>query len=118
VPVTFEFELAEGGRVYCGTYIPDIDAANEVVGVYGLINDISEQKDVENRLRQLAQFDSLTGLANRSRFDDKLAEAIARSERTGQSLALMFLDLDDFKSINDTFGHQGGDLALQEFASA
>lgn len=92
---------------------PDIDAANEVIGVYGLINDITEHKDVENKLRQLAQFDSLTGLANRSRFNDKLAEAI---ERSGTSLALMFLDLDDFKSINDTFGHQGGDLALQEFA--
>lgn len=87
-----------------------------MVGVYGLINDITEQKDVEHKLRHLAQFDSLTGLANRSRFDDKLAEAIARSERSGTSLALVFLDLDDFKSINDTFGHQGGDLALQEFA--
>lgn len=116
VPVTFEFELADAGRVYRGTYIPEIDAASEVVGVYGLINDITEQKDVENTLRKLAQFDSLTGLANRSRFDDKLADAIARSERSGQSLALIFLDLDDFKSINDTFGHQGGDLALQEFA--
>jgi len=116
VSATFEFALPASGRAYRGTYIPDIDAANEVIGVYGLINDITEHKDVENKLRQLAQFDSLTGLANRSRFNDKLAEAIERSERSGTSLALMFLDLDDFKSINDTFGHQGGDLALQEFA--
>ena len=116
VPVTFEFSLPTSGRVYGGTYIPDINAANEVAGVYGLINDITAQKDVESRLRQLAQFDSLTGLANRRRFDDKLVEAIARSERSGRSMVLIFLDLDDFKSINDTFGHQGGDLALQEFA--
>jgi diguanylate cyclase (GGDEF)-like protein/PAS domain S-box-containing protein len=116
VPVSFEFALPTSSRAYGGTYIPDINAANEVVGVYGLINDITEQKDVENTLRQLAQFDSLTGLANRSCFDDKLGEAIARSERSGTLLALVFLDLDDFKSINDTFGHQGGDLALQEFA--
>lgn len=116
VPATFEFALPASGRCYRGTYIPDIDAANEVVGVYGLINDITEQKEVEIQLRKLAQFDSLTGLANRSRFDEKLAEAIARSDRSGALLALVFLDLDDFKAINDTFGHQGGDLALQEFA--
>ncbi len=116
VPATFEFALPTTGRAYRGIYIPDIDAANDVVGVYGLINDITEQKDIENRLRQLAQFDSLTGLANRSRFDDKLAEAIARSERNDRTLALIFLDLDDFKAINDSFGHHGGDLALQEFA--
>ena len=116
VPVTFEFALAPSGHVYRGNYLPDIDAAGNVVGVYGLIDDITAQKDVENKLRQLAQFDSLTGLANRSRFDDKLAEAIARSERSGRLLALVFLDLDDFKSINDNFGHYGGDRALQEFA--
>ena len=116
VPVTFEIDVPSAGRVFRGTYIPDIDANNQVVGVYGLINDITQQKEVENSLRRLAQFDSLTGLANRSRFDDKLADAIARSERTGRSLALIFLDMDDFKSINDSFGHQGGDLALQEFA--
>ncbi len=116
VPVTFEFALPEAGRAYRGTYIPDIDGAGTVVGVYGLINDVSEQKAVENTLRQMAQFDGLTGLANRSRYVDKLSDAIARSERTGQPLALIFLDLDDFKSVNDTLGHQGGDLALQEFA--
>lgn len=115
VPVSFEFTLPTG-RVYGGTYIPDFNDANEVVGIYGLANDITEQKDVETKLRQLAQFDSLTGLANRSRLEDKLAEAIARSERSGQVLALVFLDLDHFKAINDAFGHHGGDLALQEFA--
>ncbi|MHB8912779.1 MAG: sensor domain-containing protein, partial [Lysobacter sp.] len=116
VAVTFELGWPGTERIFRGTYLPDINAANEVVGIYGLIHDITEQKDVENTLRQLAQFDSLTGLANRNRFDDKLTEAIERSERDGRLLALMFLDLDNFKAINDGFGHQGGDLALQEFA--
>lgn len=114
VPVTFEFALPPTGHVYRGNYLPDIDA--DVIGVYGLIGDITAQKDIENKLRQLAQFDSLTGLANRSRFDDKLDEAIACSERSGRLLALMFLDLDDCKSINHRFGHYGGDRALQQFA--
>lgn len=113
---SFEFASPALGRFIRGTYVPDVNPENEVIGVYGLINDISMQQETEAKLRQLAQFDSLTGLANRSRFNDKLAEAMARSVRSGEALALIFLDLDHFKAINDTLGHQGGDLVLQEFA--
>ncbi len=113
---SFEFASPAFGRFIRGTYIPDINSENEVIGVYGFINDISMQQEIEAKLRQLAQYDSLTGLANRSRFNDRLTEAIARSERSGESLALIFLDLDHFKTINDALGHQGGDLVLQEFA--
>ncbi len=115
-PASFEFASPALGRFIRGTYIPDLNSQNEVIGVYGLINDVSMQQEIEAKLRQLAQFDSLTGLANRSRFNDKLADAIARSERSGEALALIFLDLDRFKAINDTIGHHGGDLVLQEFA--
>ncbi len=115
-PATFEFASPALGRFIRGTYIPDVNSENEVIGVYGFINDISMQQEIEAKLRQLAQYDSLTGLANRGRLNDKLAEAIARSERSGEPLALVFLDLDRFKSINDDLGHQGGDLVLQEFA--
>lgn len=115
-PTTFEFHAPAFGRFVRGTFLPDADPDGHVLGVYGLINDISRQKEVEDRLRQLAQFDTLTGVANRNHFDVELPEAIMRSERNERALALMFLDVDRFKSINDTFGHRGGDLALQEFA--
>lgn len=113
---TFEFLAPALGRYIRGTFLPDAGQEDQVTGVYCLIEDITRQKAVEAELRQLTQVDSLTGLANRSRFNDKLAEAIARSERSGLVLALMFLDLDRFKDINDTFGHRAGDQALQEFA--
>lgn len=114
--VEFEFASPLTGRFVRGTYIPDRDADGDVRGVYGFIYDITEQKLTEFRLREQAQIDSLTGLPNRRRLNLRLVEAIARSERSGQALAVMFLDLDYLKTINDTFGHEGGDLALQEFA--
>ena len=114
--VNFEFASPKSGRAFRGTYIPAFDSGNEVIGVYGLINDITAQKEVETRLRQLTQTDSLTGLPNRDCFEEKLAKAIAHSERTGEAMALMFLDIDHFKAINDSGGHAGGDQALQEFA--
>lgn len=116
IPVSFEFVAPDSGRAFRGSFIPDYDAANDVVGIYGLINDITEQKEIESRLRQLTEVDVLTGLANRNCFNERLAEAIARSERSGDAMALVFLDVDHFKAINDRFGHSGGDLALQEVA--
>jgi diguanylate cyclase (GGDEF)-like protein len=86
-------------------------------GFLGIGSDITQRKQAEARLLYLARFDSLTGLANRGYFLEKLGEAIARSERDGHLLAVMFLDLDRFKQINDTFGHHGGDLVLMEFAN-
>ena len=85
------FELETETRHVRVTYIPDIDDGGTVRGVYGLISDITELKRIENELRVLAQFDSLTGLANRHRYNEQLAAAIARSERSGQTMALIFL---------------------------
>lgn len=93
-----------------------LDATGQVTGFLGIGSDITQRKQAEARVLHLARFDSLTGLVNRSYFLEKLGEAIARSERSGNPLALMFLDLDHFKNINDTFGHHGGDLVLKEFA--
>ena len=93
------------------------DATGRLSGFLGIGSDITQRKQAEARVLYLARFDSLTGLANRSYFLEKLGEAIARSERSGYPLALMFLDLDHFKKINDTFGHHGGDLVLKEFAN-
>jgi diguanylate cyclase (GGDEF)-like protein/PAS domain S-box-containing protein len=110
------FEIHWGEHHFRANYVPEFDKAGAVQGVYGLVHDITHVKRIEDELRTLAQFDSLTGLANRRRFSERLADAIARCERTGQPMALMFMDLDHFKQINDTFGHKVGDLVLQEFA--
>jgi diguanylate cyclase (GGDEF)-like protein len=72
-----------------------------------------ERKHSEERLTYLAQYDHLTGLVNRSLFRDRLAQAMARSKRTRQPIALMLLDLDRFKAVNDNFGHDIGDELLK-----
>ncbi|MGR6872501.1 diguanylate cyclase domain-containing protein [Pseudomonas sp. HK3] len=81
------------------------------------ITDISEQKAAEEQLRQLAHYDYLTGLANRSLYDDRLTQALARAKRHTSHCALLFFDLDKFKPINDEYGHGVGDLILQAVAS-
>lgn len=75
-----------------------------------------ERKRTDERMAFLAQYDSLTGLANRSLFKELLALALARAERNGKHVALMFLDLDRFKIINDSLGHDGGDQVLKVVA--
>jgi diguanylate cyclase (GGDEF)-like protein/PAS domain S-box-containing protein len=78
--------------------------------------DASERHEVQEQLRQLANYDSLTGLPNRMLFRDRLGQAMARAKRHGQAMALMFLDLDRFKVVNDDLGHEAGDLLLQHVA--
>ncbi|MEQ6918228.1 EAL domain-containing protein [Halomonas aquatica] len=81
-----------------------------------LIRDISERKRNEARLAYLAQHDALTELPNRLLLGDRLEQAIAQAKRLGKSLALMFLDLDRFKQVNDLMGHDLGDQVLREAA--
>jgi diguanylate cyclase (GGDEF)-like protein len=78
--------------------------------------DITERREAEARIRQLAYYDTLTGLPNRSLMWDRLRHAIAASERSGSSGMLLLLDLDHFKLLNDTQGHQAGDALLREVA--
>jgi diguanylate cyclase (GGDEF)-like protein/PAS domain S-box-containing protein len=82
----------------------------------GVARDITERMEAERKLTALGQYDSLTALPNRSLFLDRLKRAAARMERSNTAIALMFIDVDGFKEINDTFGHRGGDDLLIQFA--
>ena len=88
------------------------DEEGRLVRYVGLYSDISRIKQAEQRLNQLAYFDSLTGLPNRAMFLDRLGHALARAQRVGSKVALLFLDLDRFKLVNDTRGHGAGDELL------
>jgi diguanylate cyclase (GGDEF)-like protein/PAS domain S-box-containing protein len=84
---------------------------------YAFIQDISERKSEEQHLRNLASIDTLTGLKNRAYFNTSLPEAMARCRRNKTNMALLYLDIDHFKSINDHLGHEAGDRLLKEFSA-
>ncbi len=86
----------------------------ELVGTVVTFIDITEQKQAEAELHRLAYYDSLTGLPNRVLFNDRLHQALTEAKRHGRLVALMLLDLDRFKVINDTMGHETGDALLRE----
>lgn len=84
----------------------------------GIVSDITTIKQTEKRLEQLAHFDQLTGLANRMLFHDRLRSALTRADRHREALAVIYIDLDGFKQVNDTLGHQAGDELLKSAADA
>jgi diguanylate cyclase (GGDEF)-like protein/PAS domain S-box-containing protein len=97
-------------------YVPDLQPDGSVAGVYTLATDITAFKQVERELDQLSRVDPLTGLPNRRQFESRLSESLARARRSQKTMALMFLDLDHFKQINDALGHAAGDAVLRAFA--
>ena len=117
--ISFEMESPALGvnRFLQTVYIPDVRADGDVAGIYALSTDITASKHVEMRLSQLAHVDTLTGLPNRRQFEDKLREAVLRNRHNHHPMALMFLDVDHFKQINDAHGHAAGDAVLKEFAT-
>jgi diguanylate cyclase (GGDEF)-like protein/PAS domain S-box-containing protein len=93
-----------------------LDDAGEAIWFEGTAQDITERKHAEEEIRHLAFHDSLTGLANRRLLRELLIQAVQRAERKKQPFGLLYLDIDNFKRINDTLGHPAGDLYLQSVA--
>lgn len=93
------------------------DSDGMALRMIGTISDISERRATEEKIRHMAQHDPLTNLPNRILFSDRLHLAIARAKRDQEMIALMFVDLDHFKPVNDLHGHDIGDLLLREVSS-
>lgn len=96
--------------------VPHRGPGGVFLGYYGVGKDITDKKRAQDAVVQLAHFDRLTGLPNRTKFMERLATEIQRAKRTGQQVGVMLLDLDDFKAINDTQGHDQGDRLLLQAA--
>jgi diguanylate cyclase (GGDEF)-like protein/PAS domain S-box-containing protein len=90
----------------------------EINGVVAISRDMTEQKNLEQKLAALATIDGLTGLANRRHFDERLESEWARSRRDGTALSLLLIDVDHFKKYNDHYGHPAGDGCLKSIAQA
>lgn len=89
-----------------------VDVHDRVIGLAGAVQDISERKQAEEQLEKLAYHDTLTGLANRALFQREINQVLERAKRSGEPAALLLLDLDRFKEVNDSLGHAAGDELL------
>jgi len=94
----------------------DADPSGKHMGTYGIVRDITERKHAEDMIRYQAHYDMLTGLPNRVLFKDRLQSVLAHHQRSGEKLAVLFLDLDRFKLVNDSLGHSVGDQLLERVA--
>jgi diguanylate cyclase (GGDEF)-like protein/PAS domain S-box-containing protein len=118
--MTFEVpHRCKDGRVLWGEVIsiPELNAQGEIVGYHGITREITERKLLEDRVNHLAFYDTLTNLPNRRLLNDRLTQTMAASKRSKCYGALIFLDLDNFKLLNDRYGHAVGDLLLVEAGS-
>ncbi len=114
--VTFRVQTGLFLRWASAKFVP-LGSAVVHTGWIATLDDVTDRQRTESELAHRATHDALTGLPNRTLLEDRLHQACARIRRTGVSVTTMFVDLDDFKTINDTYGHQAGDQVLREVAA-
>ncbi len=106
----------KNGEMIWGLMSASLIELDGVRSILSITRDISDAKKAENEIKRLAFYDPLTGLPNRRMLLDRLRQSLRSGRRTGRKCALLFIDLDNFKTLNDTLGHHTGDLLLQEVA--
>lgn len=116
--IEYALETKAGAMWFHANLVPHAGKGDSRDGFYLLSQDITERQRLYARVEHEALHDHLTGLPNRRALMSRLNDAMARADRSGRGLALMFLDLDGFKQINDTLGHEHGDAVLQRFAES
>ena len=114
-----EFVIQPSGRqkFLLTSKVPLRDSAGEVIGIVGISRDVTERKQAAAQIQHMAHHDALTDLPNRALLMDRLEQAVAKARRDTTAVAVIFLDLDKFKSINDSLGHAIGDRFLKELAA-
>lgn len=111
------YALADGTLVHCEWFNSALtNAHGEVTSLMSLVEDVSARVAADSQLRRMALHDQLTGLHNRAALEERVALALARARRSNAMVTLIFVDLDDFKAINDQHGHAAGDRVLTEVA--
>ncbi|MES9815347.1 MAG: EAL domain-containing protein [Candidatus Thiodiazotropha sp.] len=108
--------LGAFGMYYNHPALPDDEELEDMKSAARLAGIVMERDQAQKRIRELAYKDELTGLASRVRFYQQLEESIKSSDRSGRRFALLYVDLDDFKGVNDSLGHDAGDLLLKDIA--
>ena len=115
--VTLENVTRSGSTIQCEWYnTPLVDPGGRVVGFASLVQDVTERLNTERTIHYMAHHDALTGLPNRRLMQDRLSQAIMQARRKQRHVAVLFLDLDRFKLLNDTLGHDTGDYILKDVA--
>jgi diguanylate cyclase (GGDEF)-like protein/PAS domain S-box-containing protein len=115
--LVYGYESVTGKKGYMAiSGEPCFNENQEFIGYHGIARDISEERKTQEKIYQLAHFDALTGLMNRFMLNEHLERAISEAERHGFTVALLFIDLDGFKAINDMHSHAAGDYVLKAVA--
>lgn len=114
----FDMQSTTGETFTCeSTFSPRKDASGQLLGYLGIMRDVSLWQEREQQLEQLSHYDNLTGVPNKSLFKDRLVQAMGRAERLGSQVAILMVDIDRFKLVNESLGHTAGDLVLKGIAN-